>query len=244
MITLLGPDDDFPPTSTALKYPNGLLAESEVFSTKLLLKAYSRGIFPWNSQAPIRWWTPEPRSLLLPEALHLSRTLRKTLRKDRFALSVDHCFSDVMTLCAVTRIAGSGLSSMDGEQEGTWLGPEMIEAYSGLQQLGHAHSIEVWDGEGKLAGGLYGVCIGGAFFGESMFSLVPDASKVALAALAHILRQGGFDLMDCQMESGLLNSFGARNFSRLDFEQRLAQTIDRTIDIGVWQLPDTCGGLL
>ena len=244
MIALLGPDDNFPPTGDALKFPNGLLAESSGFTPEMLLRAYRRGIFPWNSQAPVRWWTPEPRSLLLPSELHVSRSLRKTLRRDEFHLGVDRCFSDVMTLCGVTRIAGSGLASMDGNDEGTWLGPEMIEAYSDLQARGHAHSIEVWTRDNKLAGGLYGVTIGGAFFGESMFSLLPDASKVGLVALLHILRREGFDLLDCQMETDHMNAFGARNFSRLDFEQRLAQTIDRNIEAGVWRLPATCGGLL
>ncbi|MEM1113389.1 MAG: leucyl/phenylalanyl-tRNA--protein transferase [Pseudomonadota bacterium] len=244
MITRLGQQDDFPPSSSALRYPNGLIAESDGFSTALLLRAYRRGIFPWNSEPPVRWWTPEPRSLLLPQAFHLPRKLRKTLMRETFHLSVDRCFSDVMALCGLTRIKDSGLQSMDSSGEGTWLGPAMIEAYSELHRLGHAHSIETWTSDGKLAGGLYGVCVGGAFFGESMFSLKPDASKVALVALMSIMQRAGFDLLDCQMETDFLNSFGARNFSRLDFEQRLAQTVDRTVNPDVWRLPTTCGDLL
>jgi leucyl/phenylalanyl-tRNA--protein transferase len=174
----------------------------------------------------------------------MSRSLRKTLRRAEFLLTADQHFSDVMTLCALSRIEDSGFSSMDGEQCGTWLGPEMIDAYSELHAAGHAHSIEVYDLDGRMAGGLYGVTIGGAFFGESMFSLAPNTSKIAFAGLLHILHRNGFGLIDCQMETPLLNSFGAINVNRLDFEKMLAQTTSMTIAANIWTLPASCGGLL
>lgn len=243
MIARIGLNDDFPPTAQALSLPNGLLAESDDLTPELLLRAYRRGIFPWNSQPPIRWWTPDPRSVLIPAEFHLSRSLRKVLRRDRFRLSVDQLFPQVMTLCALTRIEDSGLSSMDRNLQGTWLGPEMIEAYTVLHQRGYAHSIESYDPEGNLVGGLYGVAIGRAFFGESMFSLCSNASRVAFCGLMHILRRGGYGVVDCQMETAFLNSFGAKNVSRLDFEKLLDQTIDQETGPAVWQLPATSGGL-
>ncbi len=244
MIPLIGPDEDFPPTSRALKLPNGLLAESEGLSPALLLRAYRRGIFPWNSHPPVRWWSPDPRSILIPDEFHLSRSLRKVLRRDRFRLSVDRHFPQVMTLCALTRLEDSGLRSMDQSTGGTWLGPEMIEAYTELHRMGFAHSVESYDPEGRLVGGLYGVALGGAFFGESMFSLRGNASKVAFCGLMHILRGADFDLLDCQMETDYLNSFGAKNVSRLDFEVLLDHTIGIDKEQEIWQLPATCGGLL
>lgn len=226
---------DFPPSSDALDYPNGLLAVGGELTPDNLLAAYRRGIFPWYEEPqPVLWWTPDPRSILLPEDIHISRSLARTLRRGSFRLAVDQHFSRVMRECAVLR--GDGL--------GTWIDEEMVRAYSQLHQLGYAHSIEVLDAEGALAGGLYGVALGGVFFGESMFSKVTDASKVALVALVSILRRGDFHMIDCQVESDHLNSMGAHNIDRLDFEQRLAQTIDMEIDPGIWQLPATCGDLL
>lgn len=227
--------EEFPPSSEALDYPNGLLAVGGDLSVGRLLAAYSRGIFPWYEEPqPVLWWTPDPRSVLFPEALHVSRSLRRTLRRDRFRLAVDTCFGRVMRACAQLR--GDGL--------GTWIGDGMLAAYTELHHLGYAHSIEVMDDAGKLIGGLYGVALGRVFFGESMFSRQSDASKVALVALVDILHRGGFRVIDCQVESEHLNTMGACNIPRLDFEQLLAQTVSANHDSGIWQLPDTCGGLL
>jgi leucyl/phenylalanyl-tRNA--protein transferase len=234
-IRYLNANDDFPPTEEALDYPNGLLAVGGDLNAARLLAAYRRGIFPWYEEPqPVLWWTPDPRSVLFPAELHISRSLRKTLRRDTFGLSVDRQFEAVMRACAELR--GDGL--------GTWIGDDMLRAYCELHALGFAHSIEVLDDRGTLAGGLYGVALGRTFFGESMFSNVTDASKVALVGLVHLLRRAGFDMIDCQVQSEHLDSLGARDIPRLDFEQRLAQTIDLTNHAGIWKLPATCGELL
>lgn len=234
-IRQLQPGDHFPPSSEALDYPNGLLAVGGDLSVERLLEAYSRGIFPWYDEPqPVLWWTPDPRSVLFPDELHVSRSLRKTLRRDQFRLTVDQRFAAVMRECAQLR--GDGL--------GTWIGQDMLDAYVELHRAGYARSVEVLDAEGRLVGGLYGVALGRAFFGESMFSRVTDASKVAMVGLIRIMRQGGYRLIDCQLETDHLNSLGARNISRLDFERRLAQTIGVESNAGAWSLPATCGGLL
>jgi leucyl/phenylalanyl-tRNA---protein transferase len=227
--------DPFPPTSDALDYPNGLLAVGGDLSASRLIDAYRRGIFPWYEEPqPVLWWTPDPRSVLFPNKLHISRSLRKTLRRGGFQLSVDQQFEQVMRNCAQLR--GDGL--------GTWIGDDMLAAYCDLHHIGHAHSIEVLDEHGRLVGGLYGIALGRTYFGESMFSEETDASKVALVALVDILKRGEFKLIDCQVESDHLNSLGARNISRLDFEQLLAQTIDVAHDSSIWRLPANCGELL
>ncbi|TXS95760.1 leucyl/phenylalanyl-tRNA--protein transferase [Parahaliea maris] len=230
----LAPGEDFPPTSEALDYPNGLLAAGGELTPERLLAAYRRGIFPWFQEPePVLWWTPDPRSVLFADELHLSRSLRKTLRKNAFELAADRHFAAVMQACA-------GPRRDDG---GTWIGGSMVEAYCELNALGHAHSVEVYR-EGALVGGLYGVSMGGAFFGESMFSRVPDASKIALVALTAIMLRSGCRLIDCQVESEHLNSLGARNISRLDFERELAQTVHMDPGTIIWQLPGRCGDLL
>lgn len=227
--------NDFPPSCDALDYPNGLLAVGGELTPDNLIAAYRRGIFPWYEEPqPVLWWTPDPRSVLYPQDIHISRSLRKTLRRDAFSLALDTRFKDVMTECGQLR--GDGL--------GTWIDRSMIRAYCRLHTMGHAHSVEVFNGDGALVGGLYGIALGKVFFGESMFSAATDASKVALVALGHILRRGDFELIDCQVESEHLNSMGAHNIGRLDFERHLAQTIDSETDPGIWQLPATCGGLL
>ncbi|QFU77844.1 leucyl/phenylalanyl-tRNA--protein transferase [Halioglobus maricola] len=234
-ITQLINDDSFPPSEQALDYPNGLLAVGGDLSPARLMAAYRQGIFPWYEEPqPVLWWTPDPRSVLFPDRLHISRSLRKTLRKDRFRLAVDQNFEAVMRNCAQLR--GDGL--------GTWIGDDMLAAYCDLHHIGHAHSIEVYNPAGELVGGLYGIAIGRAYFGESMFSEETDASKVGLVALVSILRRGGFGIIDCQVESDHLNSLGAENISRLDFEQRLGETIDVAHDPEIWRLPATCGELL
>lgn len=228
-------DDDFPPTSEALDYPNGLLAVGGELSAKRLLAAYRRGIFPWYSEPqPVLWWSPDPRSVLFPERLHISRSLRRTLRRGGFRLAVDHAFQAVIRACGELR--GDGL--------GTWIDDAMIEAYSALHRLGYAHSIEVMDEHGRLVGGLYGVDLGRVFFGESMFSRRADASKVALVGLVRILRRGGYGMIDCQVESEHMNAMGACCIRRLDFERRLAQTVEARQQPEIWRLPETCGELL
>lgn len=227
--------DPFPATGEALEYPNGLLAVGGDLSARRLISAYRQGIFPWYEEPqPVLWWTPDPRSVLHPEQLHISRSLRKTLRRNQFQLSVDRQFEQVMRYCAQLRDDGMG----------TWIGRDMLAAYCDLHHIGYAHSIEVLNSAGELVGGLYGIAIGRAYFGESMFSRETNASKVAMVALVDILKRGGFELIDCQVESAHLNSLGAMNISRLDFEQRLAQTVDIDHDPGIWQLPANCGELL
>jgi leucyl/phenylalanyl-tRNA--protein transferase len=234
-VTRLGGDGDFPPSSEALDSPNGLLAVGGKLSVTRLQAAYRRGIFPWyEAPQPVLWWTPDPRSVLFPDELHISRSLRKTLRENAFELGVDRRFTQVMRDCAKPRKDGAG----------TWIDEDMVAAYTELHRLGSAHSVEVMNSVGSLVGGLYGVALGRVFFGESMFSRESDASKVALVALVDILRRGHFHMIDCQIENPHLNSLGARCIDRLDFEQRLAQTVDVETDSTVWQIPANCGDLL
>jgi leucyl/phenylalanyl-tRNA---protein transferase len=233
-VPFLESDDDFPPTTEALENPNGLLAAGAELSTGRLLDAYQRGIFPWfEAPQPILWWTPDPRSILFPENLHISRSLRKTLRANEFHLAVDEQFIPVMCECARLRHKSTG----------TWIDEDMVAAYGRLHTLGFAHSVEIMDAEGTLVGGLYGVSIGRVFFGESMFNRSTNASKVALVALVDIAKRGGIHMIDCQVENEHLNSLGARSISRLDFEQRLQQTVGVELDRDIWHLPATCGDL-
>jgi len=227
--------NDFPPSSEALDYPNGLLAVGGELSSDRLLAAYRRGIFPWYEEPqPVMWWTPDPRSILLPEELHVSRSLRKVLRQDRFQLSVDCCFSTVIERCARIRAEGPG----------TWIGEDMLQAFCQLHDEGIAHSVEVYQRNGELVGGLYGVALGQAFFGESMFSLQPNASKVALVALVYLYKRAGGRFIDCQVESEHLNSLGARNIPRVDFERLLIQTVDVDMKPEMWAVPARCGELV
>ena len=227
-------DYTFPPSSAALDSPNGLIAVGGELSSERLIGAYRRGIFPWyEAPQPVMWWTPDPRSILPPEQLHISRSLRKTLLRGKFQLSIDQCFSRVIEQCAATHSDGPG----------TWIGDDMCTAYNKLHGQGIAHSVEVWDLEGELVGGLYGLSLGRVFFGESMFSSQTNASKVAMVALAYLLARANFALIDCQVESEHLNSLGARNIDRLDFERLLDQNINETIDPEIWTVP-TCPGEL
>lgn len=207
MIPWLEPHEPFPPVELALRDPNGLLAAGGDLSTPRLLDAYAKGIFPWfNSDDPLLWWSPDPRMVLYLRELHVSRSLRRTLRAQRFRVTMDMAFEEVMAGCAEPR-AG---------QDGTWITAEMTEAYTRLAALGYAHSVEAWAG-GELAGGLYGVAIGRMFFGESMFARRTDASKVAFVALVRQLERWGFELIDCQMATGHLASLGAREIPRSGF---------------------------
>ena len=205
------PDVGFPDTNLAESDPNGLLAIGGDLSQARVLRAYRNGIFPWFSLGqPILWWSPAPRMVLAPDDLHVSRSLRKSMRNTGFTVSIDVAFEAVIRACAAPRES----------QDGTWLVPEMINAYIALHQAGHAHSFEVWHSH-KLVGGLYGLTIGQMFFGESMFSLRPNASKIALAMLVEKANKLPFQLIDCQIYTDHLASLGAREISRRQFHIRL-----------------------
>ena len=215
MIPWLRGNAPFPPVEKALKSPNGLLCAGGDLSAKRLIDAYSHGIFPWFSEGdPILWWSPDPRMVLFPDELKVSRSLRRTLDRDRFETRFDTAFAQVIANCAAPR---------DG-QSGTWIVPEMVAAYTKLHELGHAHSVESWR-DGELAGGLYGVSIGKAFFGESMFTREPDASKVALVRLVERLRAQDCRLIDCQQATAHLASLGAREIPRAEFAMRVQESI-------------------
>jgi leucyl/phenylalanyl-tRNA---protein transferase len=214
----------FPPVETALAEPNGLLAMGGDLSVERLLEAYRHGIFPWfNPGEPILWWSPDPRMVLAPSEVRVTRSLAKRIRNSGFELRVDTAFADVMRACAAPR-EGAG---------GTWISPAMVAAYGRLFDAGYAHSIETWR-DGRLVGGLYGVAIGHVFYGESMFSREPDASKVALVTLARQLERWGFGLIDCQMETPHLASMGARTMPRAAFTARLAEWVDSPHRRGPW----------
>ncbi len=210
-----GAPAEFPPDASALATPNGLIAIGGDLAPERLIAAYRRGIFPWyEAGQPILWWTPEPRCVLEPREFHVSRSLRRTMNRGEFEIDFDTAFSDIIRACAEPREPGGG----------TWITREMIDAYEALHSQGTAHSIEVRR-EGKLIGGLYGVAIGAAFFGESMFSRLPDASKVALAALRARLAPIPTALVDCQVVSTHLLSLGARTIPRVEFRRRLAAAL-------------------
>jgi leucyl/phenylalanyl-tRNA--protein transferase len=216
--------DAFPPVDRALREPDGLLAAGGDLSPARLLAAYRRGIFPWYSRGqPILWWCPDPRAVLAPAQLKVSRSLAKSLRNRGFETRVDTAFRDVIRACG----------SADLRPGGTWLSPEMRAAYQRLHKLGFAHSVETWI-DGRLVGGLYGVALGGIFFGESMFSTERDASKVALHRLCSELVQRGFRLIDCQMATAHLISLGARLMPRPQFIALLSQHIDPAIPDNRW----------
>ena len=215
MIPWLGADDPFPPLSRAAREPNGLLAAGADLSPARLVDAYRNGIFPWFSDdQPILWWSPDPRMVLFPDELKVSRSLGKTLRRQDFEVRADTAFRAVMTECSGPR---------EG-QDGTWISPQMVDAYVRLHEQGIAHSIETWR-EGKLIGGLYGIALGRAFYGESMFSRATDASKIALVALVRQLARWDFGMIDCQMKTRHLASLGAREIPRADFTRRLRELV-------------------
>jgi leucyl/phenylalanyl-tRNA--protein transferase len=214
----------FPPVESALRDPNGLLAMGGDLSLERLLDAYRHGIFPWfNPGEPILWWSPDPRMVLEPQAIRVTRSLAKRIRNSGFELRVDSDFSEVMRACAAPR----------ADAFGTWISPAMVAAYTRLFEAGYAHSVETWH-DGVLVGGLYGVAIGRMFYGESMFSREPDASKVALVQLARQLERWGFGLIDCQMETPHLASMGARTMPRAVFTARLAELVNLPHLPGPW----------
>jgi leucyl/phenylalanyl-tRNA--protein transferase len=209
------PPDAFPPVENALLEPDGLLCAGGDLSTPRLLEAYRRGIFPWFSEGqPILWWSPDPRTVLYPHELKVSRSLGKTLRNRGFEVTQDRDFRRVMQYCADPAL----------RPEGTWISPRMQDAYQRLHAQGYAHSFETRLG-GVLVGGLYGVALGQVFFGESMFSLERDASKVALHALVQHMRARDGRLIDCQLASAHLASLGARSIPRREFVRLLDEAI-------------------
>jgi len=223
-IAWLGAGTPFPPLERAQKDPNGLLAVGGDLSPQRLLDAYRRGIFPWYSDGdPILWWSPDPRMVLFPGELRVTRSLAKTLRNKPHEIRFDTAFDEVMRGCAAPR----------PDQGGTWIQPEMRAAYQRLHRLGHAHSAETWI-DGELAGGLYGVSIGAAFFGESMFSRSRDASKLAFVALVRRLAAEGCGLIDCQMHTEHLASLGAREIPRREFARRVKDLVDYPRLPGRW----------
>ncbi len=219
------PETPFPSARLALRDPNGLLAIGGDLKPERLLNAYRNGIFPWFSEGqPILWWSPEPRSVLFPEQLRVSRSLRKTMRQQRFQLSFDRAFDQVIESCAAAPRPG---------QNGTWIVDDMVTAYMRLHRLGHAHSVEAWE-SGKLVGGLYGVAIGKVFFGESMFAHATDASKAAFVSLVDNLSHWDFELIDCQVETAHLNSLGARNIPRAEFLKLLQRWCQQPPMAAAW----------
>ncbi len=215
MIPWLNAELVFPPLESALTEQdgaNGLLAAGGDLSPPRLLAAYRHGIFPWYSEGdPLLWWSPDPRMVLIPSQLKISRSLIKALRHTDYEIRLDTAFAQVIRACARAPRIG---------QDGTWISPEMQDAYIELHRLGYAHSVETWRDE-KLIGGLYGIAIGRAFFGESMFSNATNASKIALAHLCAHLSQQDFGIIDCQMETTHLASLGASPIPRTDFIRRL-----------------------
>lgn len=225
MIPWLEPATPFPPVERALKQPNGLLAAGADLSPARLIAAYRRGIYPWYSEGePILWWSPDPRMVLDPAQLRITRSLARTLRNADYEVKLDSAFEAVIAACADTPRHG---------QRGTWILPEMQAAYAGLHRLGHAHSVETWI-DGQLVGGLYGIALGRAFFGESMFSHRSNASKIALAHLCIHLRRNNFGIIDCQMETTHLASLGARSIPRSAFVATLETLASADATPGIW----------
>lgn len=221
MIPWIRPGQPLPPSTLALAEPNGLLAAGSDLSADRLLQAYRQGAFPWYSHGqPVLWWSPDPRMVLFLPEFKLSRSLGKTLRaaarSQRWTLTHDRAFEAVMRACAAPR----------PDQDGTWIGEDMIAAYCDLHARGQAHSVEVWR-DGQLVGGLYGVAIGRMFYGESMFTREPDASKAALASLVRALREADFSVIDCQQNTRHLASLGAREIPRAEFLALVARLAAR-----------------
>ncbi len=227
---------DFPPVDRALEDPNGLLAVGGQLDAEWLTMAYRRGIFPWfdNDRSPILWWCPNPRAVIVPTDIHISRSLAKRLRNGGFEVTADRDFPAVIAGCAAERSDQTGEAAA-----GTWITPDMMAAYTDLHERGLAHSIEVWqhqDGIRTLVGGLYGVSLGRMFFGESMFSRVADASKVALCHLARQLERWDFWLIDCQIANPHLTRMGAVDVSREQFIEQVEQNAHQPTHPGPWQL--------
>ncbi|MBN48547.1 MAG: leucyl/phenylalanyl-tRNA--protein transferase [Spongiibacteraceae bacterium] len=224
----LDPDSpEFPPLQAALTEPNGLLAVGGDLGPERLLAAYRRGIFPWyEDPQPILWWSPDPRAVLFPANVHISRSLRKMRRRGELSVTFDKAFRRVIRGCA----------TLDLSRSGTWITSDMLNAYIRMHELGWAHSVEVWRDQ-ELVGGLYGMCIGRVFFGESMFSRVSNASKVGLATLCEWLDSQGVELIDCQVGNPHLYSMGAEDITRREFSRLLDALVNSDPAIrGRWAL--------
>jgi len=214
----------FPVTSKALESPNGLLAWGGDLHPQRLLNAYRKGIFPWYSEGqPVLWWCPAPRCVILPHKVYLSKRTRRRYNSGQYRLSADCTFAEVVKACAEPR----------SYNDGTWITPDMQEAYCLLHELGHAHSFEVWRDD-QLIGGIYGLAIGSMFFGESMFSRQTDASKIALVALCRQLDTWGYGMLDCQVGNPHLFNMGAGEISRKTFENALIQLTEQDREPGSW----------
>ncbi|PWV65748.1 leucyl/phenylalanyl-tRNA--protein transferase [Plasticicumulans acidivorans] len=219
------PGAPFPNPQNALREPNGLLAVGGGLEPQRLLNAYRSGIFPWfDAGQPILWWSPDPRTIFLPDHIHVSHSLRKRLRGAHYRSSFDHAFAEVIDACAAPR----------PNAPSSWITAQMRDAYCTLHALGYAHSVETWYDD-TLIGGLYGVALGGVFFGESMFSRRSDASKVALVQLAGLLLRRGFGFIDCQMETDHLLSLGAQTISRDHFLSLLRAQVTRPLPVDSWR---------
>lgn len=219
---------EFPPVEDATA--DGVVAVGGVLSQERLVSAYAHGIFPWyDDSSPILWWSPDPRCVLYPQKFHVPRSLRRVLNAPDYTVTLDTAFGEVMQACGAAKRP---------EQDGTWIIPEMVQAYTGLHRAGFAHSVEVRNADGKLTGGLYGVAIGTVFFGESMFFCVPNASKLALVWLVALLQHWGYTLIDCQQETAHLLRFGAECISRDAFLKELygARTVPASPT--AWQMPN------
>ena len=229
MIPWLEQSDPFPPLDGALREPNGLLAAGGDLSPQRLLDAYRRGIFPWYSDGqPVLWWSPDPRMVLFPNQLKITRSLARRLKRRDYEIRADTSFRDVMQACSTAPREG---------QSGTWIAPGMVDAYCRLHELGHAHSVETWMDD-KLVGGLYGVAIGKMFYGESMFHRVTDASKIAFVHLVRWLEKHGYGMIDCQMHTSHLERFGAREIPRSEFAARLTELVNLPNTLTPWQFDD------
>ena len=232
-ITWLDPSDSnalFPDLENALQNPEGLLAAGGDLSITRLLNAYRTGIFPWYEDGqPILWWSPNPRGVLYTNKFRISTSLRRTLRKHQWLVTFDGDFKKTVIACAAPR----------SYARGTWITNEMTEAYTALHQHGHAHSVELWDYQERLIGGIYGVLIGKMFFGESMFSFQPNASKVALAFVSAHLHHWGFPLLDCQLPSTHLSSLGAEAISRTDYIKLITPLCNAKLSNFEWKLDET-----
>ena len=228
----------FPPVERALADPNGLLAIGGALTTDWLIEAYRQGIFPWfdSDDGPILWWSPDPRAVLLPDRIHITRSLVKRLRNSGLVVTADRAFDAVITGCAEER------QNSQPDSTGTWITDGMMAAYTELHHQGMAHSIEVWqinaDGARSLVGGLYGVSLGAMFFGESMFSRVADASKVALCHLARQLCEWDFWLIDCQIANPHLTRMGAQDIPRSQFIELIERNADQPTRSGPWTLDE------
>ena len=222
------PPQAFPDIGLALREPDGLLAAGGDLSSERLLSAYRTGIFPWYDEGqPILWWSPDPRCILRPDEIHISRRFAQYIRRSTFVLQFNCAFADVIQLCAGERRS----------QQGTWITSDMAEAYLRLHEEGWAHSIEIWE-ESTLVGGLYGLCIGRVFFGESMFSARDNASKFALLGLCRILSRNAFDLIDCQVASQHLETLGASLMPRSDFTEILRSSCSSETRFDGWPEKD------